>query len=136
MLMQVFIADDSAAICERLAAVIQETPGAELAGQARDTTEATRSILKLRPDVVILDVRMPPRSGVDVLQTIKRLDPPPKVIVLTNYPYPQYRKRCIDAGADYFLDKSAELEKLMPLLKRLAKDSSQHPEARPMAGTP
>lgn len=128
--MQVFIADDSAAICERLAAVVQETPGVELAGQARDPTEATRSILKLRPDTVILDVRMPPGSGVDVLQTIKRLDPPPRVIVLTNYPYPQYRKRCMDAGADYFLDKSAEFERLMPLLERMASDSQGQPEAQ------
>ena len=127
--MQVFIADDSAAICERLITVITETPGVELAGQARDTTEATRLILKLRPDIVILDVRMPPGSGVDVLQTIKRLDTPPKVIVLTNYPYPQYRKRCMDAGADYFLDKSAEFEKLEPLLKRIAGDSRRHPRA-------
>lgn len=128
--MQVFIADDSAVICERLVTVIAETPGVELAGQARDTTEATRSILKLRPDAVILDVRMPPGSGVDVLQTIKRLAPPPKVIVLTNYPYPQYRKRCMDAGADYFLDKSADFEKLEPLLKRIAKERAQHPQAR------
>jgi len=127
--MQVFIADDSAVICERLVTVIAETPGVELAGQARDTTTATRSILKLRPDAVILDVRMPPGSGVDVLQTIKRLTPPPKVIVLTNYPYPQYRKRCMDAGADYFLDKSADFEKLEPLLKRIARDSRRHPQA-------
>jgi len=126
--MQVFIADDSAVICERLATMVAETPGVELAGQARDTTEATRSILKLRPDAVILDVRMPPGSGVDVLQTIKRLASPPKVIVLTNYPYPQYRKRCIDAGADYFLDKSADFEKLEPLLKRIAKERAQHPQ--------
>jgi len=128
--MQVFIADDSAVICERLAAMVAETPGVELAGQARDTTAATRSILKLRPDVVILDVRMPPGSGVDVLQTIKRLAPPPKVIVLTNYPYPQYRKRCMDAGADYFLDKSADFEKLEPLLKRMAKDLRRQPQAK------
>lgn len=127
--MQVFIAEDSAIICERLVTVISETPGVELAGQARDTTAATRSILKLRPDVVILDVRMPPGSGVDVLQTIKRLGPPPKVIVLTNYPYPQYRKRCMDAGADYFLDKSADFEELEPLLKRIAKERHQHPQA-------
>ncbi len=127
--MQVFIADDSAAIRERLSIIVQETPGVELVGEAGDTTEATRSILQLRPDIVILDVRIPPGSGVDVLQTIKRLDPPPKVIVLTNYPYPQYRKRCIDAGADYFLDKSVEFDKLMPLLKRISGNSHRLPQA-------
>jgi DNA-binding response OmpR family regulator len=68
---------------------------------------------------VILDIRMPGGSGMDVLQAIKREKQAPMVIMLTNYPYPQYRKKCLGLGADYFFDKSTEFEKVTELFKQL-----------------
>ena len=104
----------------------------EIAGQARDAVEATKSILELKPDVVILDIRMPGGSGIEVLRKIKQHKTAPAVIMLTNYPYPQYRKRCMDAGADFFLDKSSEFNKIVEILKQMLEDSSRHstPEAK------
>jgi len=68
---------------------------------------------------VILDIRMPGGSGIDVLEDIKKINAAPIVIILTNYPYPQYRKKCMAAGADYFFDKSSEFEKVTEVLKKL-----------------
>jgi len=118
--MRVLIADDSEVVCQRLIAMLSELPEAEVVGQATNSSEAISSIQELHPDVVILDIRMPGGSGIDVLRTIKKNDSAPRVIVLTNYPYPQYRKACMDAGAEFFLDKSTEFEKVTELIKQLS----------------
>ena len=104
--MKVFIADDSPILRERLKTMLSDFPEVEIAGQAQDTPEAIKSIKELKPDVVILDVRMPGGSGIEVLQSIKKDRPDIKVIVFTNYPYPQYRKKCMDLGADFFFAKA------------------------------
>jgi len=117
--MKVFIADDSAVVRERLIEMLSEFPEIEIIGQAQSVPESIESIRALHPDVVILDIRMPGGSGIDVLQNIKKNNPALIVIMLTNYPYPQYRKKCMEAGADYFFDKATEFEKVTEVLKKL-----------------
>ena len=88
-------------------------------GSASCNLVELKSLLYLKkPDVVILDIRMPDGSGIDVLQTIKQGEPAPAVIVLTNYPYPAYRQKCLQAGADFFLDKSTEFDQIPELIER------------------
>ena len=70
------------------------------------------SISRLQPDAVILDIRMPGGSGIDVLKKIKKNYPSTLVIMFTNYPTAQYRKRCLDLGTDFFFDKSTEFDKI------------------------
>ena len=115
--MKVFIADDSAVVRERLIDMLSELPDVEIVGQAEDGLQATNLIEKLTPDVAILDIRMPRGNGIEALQNIKKNNPALIVIMLTNYPYPQYRKKCMKAGADYFFDKSTEFEKVTEVLK-------------------
>jgi len=117
--MTVFIVDDSAILRERLIGMLSELKGIEIAGQAQAPREAINSIRELNPDAVILDLRMPGGNGINVLQNIKKDKPSPIVIVFTNYPYPQYRKKCMDIGADFFFDKSTEFDKLIEVFKQL-----------------
>ncbi|GAI28344.1 unnamed protein product, partial [marine sediment metagenome] len=63
-------------------------------------------------------------NGIKVLEAIKKNLQSPKVIIFTNYPYPQYRKRYMDAGADFFFDKSTEFEKLVDTVKYLVHNCS------------
>ena len=119
--MRVFIADDSRVVVERLADLLKEVPGVQLVGRANDAPEAIHSIVKTNPDAVILDLQMPGGSGLDVLRSIRRSHPSVWVLICTNYPYPQYREECIAAGANYFLDKSAEFEKIPEILRDLTK---------------
>jgi len=56
-------------------------------------------------------------SGADVLSDIKKTSPASKVIMLTNYAYPENRKKCIDRGADYFFDKSTEFQEVVGVLR-------------------
>ena len=115
----VFIADDSRIVQEHLVTMLDELTEVEVVGQAETVADAISAIGKLQPDVVILDIRMPGGSGIDVLQTVKQQDKPaPLVIVLTNYPYPAYRQKCLQAGADFFLDKSTEFDQIPTLLER------------------
>ena len=104
--------------------MLSEIRGIEVIGEAKDGLEAINSILELKPDVVILDLRMPWRDGLDVLRDIKKSDPAPMVIILTNYPYPQYRRRCMEEGAEYFFDKSGEFEKVTEVLIKYVGDDN------------
>jgi DNA-binding NarL/FixJ family response regulator len=117
--MKVFIADDSLPIVERLTDLLQEISGVELAGYASEVGEAVRSIRRLKPDAVILDLQMPGGSGLDVLRAVRQDLPGLHVLICTNYPYLQLRDQCLSAGADYFLDKSAEFDKIPAILREL-----------------
>jgi DNA-binding NarL/FixJ family response regulator len=127
-ILKLFIADDSAIVVERLIAMLSEIPEIKIVGQAQKPLEAINSIQRLKPDAVILDIRLRGGSGIDVLQSIKKDNPALLVIILTNYPYPQYRKKCLDTGADFFFDKSTEFEKISKVFKKLISDSSKRSE--------
>jgi len=118
----VFIADDSLIVREHLVTMLEELAGIEVVGQAENVAEAISAIWKLQPDVVILDILMPGGSGIDVLENIKQDGAGPMVIILTNYPYPVYRQKCLQAGADFFLDKSTEFDQIPELLERFKRD--------------
>ena len=130
--MKVFIADDSRVVVERLASLLEEeVPGARLVGQAGDVPAAVIGIRKMKPDAVILDLHMPGGSGLDVLRAIRRDHPDLYVLICTNYPYPEYREECLAAGANLFLDKSADFEKIPSVLRDLAqKEAKISPGAR------
>jgi DNA-binding NarL/FixJ family response regulator len=121
--MKVFLVDDSAIVLEKLAAMISSIDGVEITGQAMNARDALQSIVKLKPDVVILDIRLNGGgNGMDVLKQIKKEIPPPIVIMLTNYPYPQYRVKCQTLGADYFFDKVTEIEMVYDTFQQLLAD--------------
>lgn len=116
---RVFIADDSATVRERLISLLRDMPAVDIVGTAADAAEAISAIQQLKPDVVILDIRMPAGSGIGVLRSLQKWEAKPKFIMLTNYPFLQYRKTCLEAGASYFFDKSSEFEKIPQALEQL-----------------
>jgi len=123
--MKVFIVDDSRVVVERLAGLLEEVPGARLVGQAGDVRGAVIGIQKLQPDALILDLHMPGGSGLDVLRAIRTARPDLFVLICTNYPYPEYREECLNAGANLFLDKSAEFERIPSILRELAQKEAK-----------
>jgi DNA-binding NarL/FixJ family response regulator len=123
-IVKVFIVDDSEIVIERLKTMLSEVKEIEIIGQATNPFDAINGIRTLHPDAVILDLQMPGGSGLGVLLSIKRNSSAPVVLVLTNYPYPQYRKKCMEAGADFFFDKSTEFERVPEVLKQLFQNSA------------
>jgi DNA-binding NarL/FixJ family response regulator len=119
---KVLIVDDSKIVCEGLQQMLINIADVEIVGQAHNAKDAIKSISELKPDLVILDIRLPGPSGIDVLKDIRAKNLPILVIMLTNYPYPQYRKKCEELGADYFFDKVKEFERIPIVIEELAKN--------------
>ena len=118
-MLTVYIVDDSQMMRERLTELVADIAGVEIVGQSGDPFEALDTIRKSHPDVVILDIRLPRRSGIDVLKDIKSEPRAPIIIMITNYPYRQYRQGCMAAGADYFFSKTDEFETIRETLSRI-----------------
>ncbi len=120
---KVLIADDSKMLRSRLVEMLSEIKGIEVVGEAEDCPGTIEAVGRLKPDIVIQDIVMPAGNGISVLEMIKKSKLPPKVIMFTNYPYPEYRKKCMNAGADFFFSKSTEFENLIEVLKQFVQDS-------------
>ena len=126
--MRLFIADDSEILRESLVDILSEIEGIEIVGQEGDAIRVLAAIERLNPDLVILDIQMPGGNGISILETLKKMENPPKIIMFTNYPYLQYRRRCLEAGADFFFYKATEFEKLVDVIRKLAKTHRQKKE--------
>jgi DNA-binding NarL/FixJ family response regulator len=124
--MKVLIVDDSKIVCKGLQQMLSNIADVEIVGQAHNSQDVFTSISESNPDVVILDIRLPGRSGIDVLKDIREKKLTTRVIMLTNYPYPQYRKKCEELGADYFFDKVTEIEEIPRVIEELAKNKLEN----------
>jgi DNA-binding NarL/FixJ family response regulator len=119
--LNVFIADDSAVVRDRLAELVAQVGGLRVVGQADDAPSAEDGILSTRPDVAIVDIRMPGGSGIDVVRRVRQsAENKPTFIVHSNYAYDQFRKACADAGADFFFEKGTETHRVSDALRMLA----------------
>jgi DNA-binding NarL/FixJ family response regulator len=112
---RVLVVDDSAAIRARLAAMLRELPGVDVR-EASSADEALASHAADPADVVVLDVHMPGRSGLDVLPELKAHHAPPVVLVVTSHPTEHLRRQALATGADLFLDKSREFALVLELV--------------------
>jgi DNA-binding NarL/FixJ family response regulator len=121
--MKVLIVDDSAKMRERLISMLEGIEGVEVVGEAEDAPGAIVMNEWLKPDAIVLDIRIPKGSGFEVLERVKRRTRPPIVIMLTNFAYPQYRDKCLQSGADYFFCKSEEFERIPEVLETLVNGS-------------
>jgi len=115
----VFIVEDSESIRQRLAGLLGDIEGVTVVGQANTPGEALEGILRTRPDTVVLDIHLLGGSGLEVLRQAHPQTPDTVFIVLTNYPNPQYRRICMEAGAAYFFDKSSEIAKVREVIAGL-----------------
>jgi two-component system response regulator DevR len=116
---EVFLVEDSAVIRDRLIALLNGIPGITVTGCAEDADGAVTAILSTQPHAVILDLQLKGSSGIDVLRSLRNADSTVTVIVLTNYATAAYRKRCLDSGAQFFLDKTNEFESLPGIFEQL-----------------
>ena len=122
--MKVLIADDSALICDVITNILKTFLFIDKIDVVGDGQAALEKLKSEKYDVAILDIMMPNLNGIKVLQVIKATDPNIKVIVYTNYPFPAYRDQCLKLGADYFLDKTTESQKLLNVLKSFMPDEA------------
>ncbi len=117
--MRVLVVDDHAIVRLGLKNLLCELPDTQVDG-AQSGREALAHLECHPCDLVILDIGLPDRSGLEVLKDIRRLYPPLPVIVLTMYPEEQYAIRVLKAGAAGYLTKNSVPEELLDAVRRVA----------------
>jgi DNA-binding NarL/FixJ family response regulator len=114
------VADDHPAIVEAVSRVIERDPDVELVGRAGDGDEALRLIEALRPDVALLDIRMPNRTGIDIARELGSIGVPTAVILYTELADTLTLVEAIDAGARGFVLKGSPLVDLSRAIRLVA----------------
>lgn len=111
--------DDHAVVRQGLKLILADHFQKAVFGQARNATEALMRIAKEPWDVLVLDITMPGRSGLEILQDVKRLRPKLPVLVLSMHPEDQFAVRMLKAGADGYLTKESADEELVGAIKKV-----------------
>jgi DNA-binding NarL/FixJ family response regulator len=118
---RVLLADDQRVVREGLATLLSLLDGIEVAGTAGDGDEAVDLAAHLRPDVVLMDLRMPRCDGVDATRRLRELDPNIKVLVLTTYADDRSVIDALRAGARGYLTKDASAEEIRLALDQVVR---------------
>jgi DNA-binding NarL/FixJ family response regulator len=119
-MIRVVLVDDQTLVRQGIRALLELAGDVEIVAEATDGEEGVAVIRRERPDVVLLDVRMPRRSGVDVLRELQAADDPAKVILLTTFDDDEALLEGIKAGAKGYLLKDVSLEQLTEAIRTVA----------------
>jgi len=125
--LRVLLAEDSTLLAARLGELIRHLPDVELVGTVDSETDTLSQVVSATPDVLILDLHLRTGSGFGVLRALsgarrRRL----KIVILTNFGLPEYRREAEALGVEAFLDKSRDYFRLPSLLTDFAKDRDGH----------
>ncbi|MCX5192650.1 response regulator transcription factor [Streptomyces sp. NBC_00249] len=112
-MIRVLIADDQPLVRRGLALILAPDPGVEVVGEAADGAEAVELAQRLRPDVVVMDIRMPVLDGVQATAELARVRPESRVLALSTFDMDEYVVAALRAGACGFLPKDISPEELI-----------------------
>jgi DNA-binding NarL/FixJ family response regulator len=124
MTLRVVLADDQAVVREGLVTLLGLLPGVEVVGAAVDGIEAVDLVSRYRPDVLLVDLRMPRRDGVATTELVRAEYPDTEVVVLTTYTDDDSLLSALRAGARGFLTKDADAEAIVRALRSAANGQS------------
>lgn len=116
--LRIVLVDDSPLIRDYLDTTLARINGCTVVGMAADGIEAVNVIRELRPQVVVLDITMPHRNGIEVLREIRKQDLDMVIIMFTADPSVMLEDICLKEGANHYLDKSEVLD-LIAICKEL-----------------
>jgi len=119
-MIRVFIADDHGIVRKGMKQILSRTPDIEVAGEASTGQEALEKIWANHFDVVILDISLPGRNGLEILKQIKSHQPKLPVLILSMYPEDHYAVRVFKAGAAGYLTKESDKSELVEAIRRIA----------------
>ena len=118
---RILIVDDHEVVRLGLRSLLDQQPGMEIVGEAATASEAIAFSERLQPDVVLLDVRLPGRSGIEACQEIKSRAPRVRVLMLTSYTDGAILTDAIAAGADGYILKQIDSTSLVKALERVSR---------------
>jgi len=116
---KILLVDDSQDIIDSLIRWINLMDNLSIVGTADNAKSAINLFIEIKPDIVILDINLKEGTGIEVLSEIKKINVNTIVIILTNYTLAAFKKSALENGADYFLDKTQDVDKLTKILAKL-----------------
>ncbi|MCD7441161.1 response regulator transcription factor [Streptomyces lincolnensis] len=120
MTIRILIADDEALLRMAFSTVLEAQPDMSPVGEAADGTQAVRLAREVRPDVVLMDVRMPGTDGIEATRQVIRVSPRTRVLILTTFDVDEYAFAGLTAGASGFLLKNTRPEELLTAIRSVA----------------
>lgn len=118
-MIRVVLAEDQTMLLGALAALLEIEGDIDVVGRARDGEEALNLVRQKRPDVLVTDIEMPLRTGLDVAAAVRQERLPTRVIILTTFARGGYLRRALEAGASGYLLKDSPAEQLANAIRRV-----------------
>lgn len=119
-MIRVLVADDHAIVREGIKQILADQSDMRLVGEAENGQEVLRAVRAGEVDLVLLDMSMPGRSGIELIKEIKRVQPSLRVLVLSMHEEEQYAVRAIKAGAQGYLTKTSAPDELVGAIRSVA----------------
>lgn len=123
-MIRVLVADDQGLVRAGFRMILRAEPDIEVVGEAADGRESVARTRELKPDVVLMDIRMPGLDGIEATRRVTGLDPPARVLVLTTFDLDEYVYESLRAGASAFLLKDAPEQQLVAAVRVVADGGS------------
>ncbi len=123
-MIRVLLADDQGLVRAGFRMILRAEPDIDVVGEAADGREAVEQARMLKPDVVLMDIRMPGVDGIEATRRVTALDPPGRVLVLTTFDLDEYVYAALRAGASAFLLKDAPEQQLVAAVRVVADGGS------------
>ena len=135
-MIKILIADDHPIVRRGLKQIISETVDMEVTGEASNGQEVINKVRKDNYDIILLDLSMPVRSGLDILKELKTIKPKINILVLSVHPEKQYAIRVLKLGASGYLTKDSASDELIQAIRKVAsgKKYITHTLAEELAG--
>ena len=119
-MIRVVIVDDHAIVRRGVRQIVAEHPGIEVVAEAGDYAELTAYLRDADCDVVLLDIALPGKNGIEILKSLRERHPRIRVLMFSTYPEDQYAVRALKAGASGYVNKSSAPEKLAEAIQQVA----------------
>ncbi|MFC4230879.1 response regulator transcription factor [Parasediminibacterium paludis] len=117
----ILIVDDSITILTRMKEILSEIKCVNIIDIATNSNDALELLLFRQPALILLDINMPHKNGIELLKEVKLLYPKVKVMMVTNQSVDYYKPICMEFGAEYFIDKSTEFELIPDIIESISK---------------
>jgi DNA-binding NarL/FixJ family response regulator len=119
-MIRIFIADDHVLIREGLKKILREESDMSVVGEAQSAVEILDRVVESKCDILVLDLGLPDRPGLEVLREVKRLLPHLSVLILSMLPEDRFALRTLKAGADGYLSKDSAAAELVVAIRRIS----------------
>lgn len=121
-MIKIILIDDHILFCQGIRILLKSVNEIQVIGEASSGAEGVKLVRELKPDVVLLDMKLPDVSGLEVIKRLLRLSFPPKILILSAYHHQEFIKRALKAGVLGYISKDIALEELTCAIKTVNQD--------------